>query len=136
MRFARFPLLTLSIPLLIVGFRIGAVGAAATCEATGFLVVLLWMLKVRAGGPAVALAASGAWAGIPFVILAAIMILPIIMGFAADDRDRAMRALRFNEQRFPAVVAALTDGHRHARPGWPDHDGERCLPQDIRLHLG
>jgi diguanylate cyclase len=100
MRFSRFPLLTLSIPLLIVGFRIGAFGAAATCEATGFLVVVLWVLKVRAGGPAVPLTGSGPWAGMPFVVLAVSMISPIILGFAADDRDRAMRALRFNEQRF------------------------------------
>jgi diguanylate cyclase len=98
-RFSRFPLITLSLPLIIVGFRIGAFGAALMCEIAGFFVVVLWAVGVRAG-PAVPLTAGGVFAGMPFLALAAIMISPIIMGFAADDRDRAMRALRFNEQRF------------------------------------
>ena len=100
MRFARFPLLTLSIPLIVIAFRVGAFGAAVICEMVGLLVVLLWGLNLRAPGPLVPITAGGLLADMPFLALAAIMISPIVMGFAADDRDRAMRALRFNEQRF------------------------------------
>jgi diguanylate cyclase (GGDEF)-like protein/PAS domain S-box-containing protein len=98
-RYSRFPMITLSIPLIVVAFRVGAFGAALMCEAVGLLVVILWAAGVRTG-PAVPLAAGTMLAGIPFLALAAIMISPMLMGFAADDRDRAMRALRFNEQRF------------------------------------
>jgi diguanylate cyclase len=99
-RFSRFPLITLSIPLIVVAFRVGAFGASLICESVGLFVVILWAAGVRASVPAVPLTAGGVLAGMPFLALAAIMISPMFMGFAADDRDRAMRALRFNEQRF------------------------------------
>ena len=96
-RFSRFPLITLSLPLVLVAFRVGAFGAALMCEAVGVLVVVLWFLGVRLPGSPVV---EGALADMPFVALAGIMVSPIIMGFAADDRARAMRALRYNEERF------------------------------------
>lgn len=100
-RFSRFPLITLSVPLIVVAFRVGAFGAALMCEGVGLLVVILWAASVRVPGPEVPLTAGGGvLAGMPFLALAAIMLSPIVMGFAADDRERAIRALRFNEQRF------------------------------------
>ena len=98
-RYSRFPLITLSVPLIVVAFRVGGFGATLMCEAVGIFVVVLWALGVRLAGAPLA-PAPGALAGLPFVALAAIMISPIVMGFAADDRERAMRALRYNEQRF------------------------------------
>jgi PAS domain S-box-containing protein len=99
-RFSRFPLIALSIPLIVVAFRVGAFGAALVCEAVGLFVVMLWAAGVRPLGSPVPLAGTGALAGLPFVALAAVMLSPIVMGLAADDRERAMRALRLNEQRF------------------------------------
>ena len=99
-RYSRFPLIALSIPLIVVAFQVGAFGAALMCELAGLLVVVLWYAGVRPLGSAVPLTETGALAGLPFVALAAIMLSPIIMGLAAEDRERAMRALRFNEQRF------------------------------------
>jgi diguanylate cyclase len=99
-RYSRFPLIALSIPLIVVAFQVGAFGAALMCEAAGLLVVVLWYAGVRPLGSAVPLTETGALAGLPFIALAAIMLSPIVMGLAAEDRERAMRALRFNEQRF------------------------------------
>lgn len=99
-RYSRFPLIALSIPLIVVAFQVGAFGAALMCELAGLLVVVLWYAGVRPLGSAVPLTETGALAGLPFVALAAIMLSPIVMGLAAEDRERAMRALRFNEQRF------------------------------------
>jgi diguanylate cyclase len=99
-RYTRFPLIVLSIPLIVVAFQVGAFGAALMCELAGLLVVVLWYAGVRPLGSAVPLTETGALAGLPFVALAAIMLSPIVMGLAAEDRERAMRALRFNEQRF------------------------------------
>jgi diguanylate cyclase len=100
LRFSRFPLIALSIPLMVVAFRVGAFGAALMCEAVGLFVVVLWAAGVRTVGSPVPLAGTGALAGQPFVALAAVMLSPIVMGLAAEDRERAMRALRLNEQRF------------------------------------
>jgi diguanylate cyclase (GGDEF)-like protein/PAS domain S-box-containing protein len=98
-RFSRFPLVTLSLPLIVLAFRVGAFGAALMCEAVGIFVVVLWAWGVRLpGAPAAAM--QGVLVDLPFVALAAIMVSPIMMGLAADDRERAMRALRYNEQRF------------------------------------
>src|ERR1700722_9006806 len=99
-RYSRFPLVALSVPLIVVAFRVGAFGAALVCELVGLFVVVLWVAGVRPVGSPVPLAGTGALAGLPFVALAAIMLSPIVMGLAAEDRERAMRALRFNEQRF------------------------------------
>jgi diguanylate cyclase len=99
-RYSRFPLIALSIPLLVVAFRVGAFGAALICEAVGLFVVVLWAAGVRPLGSPVPLAGTGALAGLPFVALAAVMLSPIVMGLAAEDRERAMRALRVNEERF------------------------------------
>lgn len=98
-RFSRFPLITLSVPLILVAFRVGAFGAAVICQAVGLLVVVLWAFGVRFPGTS-PVPAQGMLADLPFVALAATMISPIMMGFAAEDRDRAMRALRYNEERF------------------------------------
>jgi diguanylate cyclase (GGDEF)-like protein/PAS domain S-box-containing protein len=99
-RYARFPLIVLSIPLIVIAFQVGAFGAALMCELVGLLVVVLWYAGVRPLGSAVPLSETGALAGLPFVALAAIMLSPIVMGLAAEERERAMRALRYNEQRF------------------------------------
>jgi diguanylate cyclase len=99
-RYSRFPLVALSVPLIVVAFRVGAFGAALVCELVGLFVVVLWVAGVRPVGSPVPLAGTGALAGLPFVALAAVMLSPIVMGLAAEDRERAMRALRFNEQRF------------------------------------
>ena len=99
-RYSRFPLIALSVPLIVVAFRVGAFGAALVCELVGLFVVVLWAEGVRPVGSAVPLAGTGALAGLPFVALAAVMLSPIVMGLAAEERERAMRALRFNEQRF------------------------------------
>jgi diguanylate cyclase len=99
-RYSRFPLIALSIPLMVFAFRVGAFGAALACELVGLFVVVLWAAGVRPLGSPVPLAGTGALAGLPFVALAAVMLSPIVMGLAAEDRERAMRALRFNEQRF------------------------------------
>ncbi len=99
-RYSRFPLIALSVPLIVVAFRVGAFGAALVCELVGLFVVVLWADGVRPVGSPVPLAGTGALAGLPFVALAAVMLSPIVMGLAAEDRERAMRALRFNEQRF------------------------------------
>jgi diguanylate cyclase (GGDEF)-like protein/PAS domain S-box-containing protein len=99
-RYSRFPLIALSVPLIVVAFRVGAFGAALVCELVGLFVVVLWAAGVRPVGSPVPLSDTGALAGLPFVALAAVMLSPIVMGLAAEDRERAMRALRFNEQRF------------------------------------
>jgi diguanylate cyclase len=99
-RYSRFPLIVLSVPLIVVAFRVGAFGAALVCEVVGLFVVVLWAAGVRPVGTPVPLAGTGALAGLPFLALAAVMISPMVMGLAAEDRERAMRALRFNEQRF------------------------------------
>jgi diguanylate cyclase len=99
-RYSRFPMITLSVPLIVVAFRVGGLGASLMCEAVGLTVVTLWAAGVRAAPAEIPLTEGGMLAGMPFLALAAIMISPILMGFAADDRDRASRALRFNEQRF------------------------------------
>src|SRR6185437_16745016 len=96
-RYSRFPMITLSVPLIVVAFRVGGLGAALMCEAVGLTVVTLWAAGVRAAPGEIPLTDGGMLAGMPFLALAAIMISPILMGFAADDRDRASRALRFNE---------------------------------------
>jgi diguanylate cyclase (GGDEF)-like protein/PAS domain S-box-containing protein len=99
-RYSRFPLVALSVPLIVVAFRVGAFGAALVCEVVGLFVVVLWAAGVRPVGTPVPLAGTGALAGVPFLALAAVMLSPMVMGLAAEDRERAMRALRFNEQRF------------------------------------
>jgi len=99
-RYSRFPLIALSLPLIVFAFRVGAFGAALMCELVGLFVVVLWAAGVRPVGSPVPLAGTGALAGMPFVALAAVMLSPIVMGLAAEERERAMRALRFNEQRF------------------------------------
>jgi diguanylate cyclase len=99
-RYSRFPLIALSVPLIVVAFRVGAFGSALVCGLVGLFVVVLWAEGVRPVGSPVPLTDTGALAGLPFIALAAVMISPIVMGLAAEDRERAMRALRFNEQRF------------------------------------
>ena len=128
-RFSRFPLITLSLPLILVAFRAGAFGAALMCEAVGAFVVVLWYFGVRLPGTPVPLP-QGALAGLPFVALAAVMISPIVMGFAADDRARAMRALRYNEQRFRQSL-------RHSPLGvvMSDLNGQMTLANDAFLEM-
>jgi diguanylate cyclase (GGDEF)-like protein/PAS domain S-box-containing protein len=99
-RFSRFPLVTLSVPLILSAFRLGSFGSSVVCELAGLLVVVLWAAGVRPAGANVPLTETGALAGLPFEALAAILLSPLMMGFAAEDGERAMRALRFNEQRF------------------------------------
>ncbi|HEY0342753.1 MAG TPA: MASE1 domain-containing protein, partial [Steroidobacteraceae bacterium] len=53
-RYARFPLVVLSIPLIVVAFQVGAFGAALMCELVGLLVVILWSTGVRPLGTPVA----------------------------------------------------------------------------------
>jgi diguanylate cyclase (GGDEF)-like protein/PAS domain S-box-containing protein len=128
-RFSRFPMITLSVPLIVVAFRVGAFGAAFMCEAVGLLVVILWAAGVRSG-PAAPVEVGGMLAGIPFLALAAVMVSPMLMGFAADDRDRAMRALRFNEQRFRQSL-------RHSPTGivMRGLDGKITMANDTFLKL-
>lgn len=128
-RFARYPLVVLSLPLVLVAFRAGAFGAALVCEAVGLFVVGLWAFGVRFPGTPAPITA-GALAGLPFVALAAIMISPIVMGFAADDRERAMRALRYNEQRFRQSL-------RHSPSGvvMRDLTGKMTMANDAFLEM-
>jgi PAS domain S-box-containing protein len=129
-RFSRFPLIALSIPLIVVAFRVGAFGAALICELVGLFVVVLWAAGVRPMGSPVPLAGTGALAGLPFVALAAVMLSPIVMGLAAEDRERAMRALRFNEQRFRQSL-------RHSPVGvvMRDLDGKLTMANDAFLEM-
>lgn len=128
-RFSRFPLITLSLPLILVAFRVGAFGAALACQAVGLFVVMLWALGVRLPGAPTPVT-EGALAGLPFVALAAATISPILMGFAADDRERAMRALRYNEQRFRQSL-------RHSPLGvvMRDLDGKMTMANDAFLEM-
>jgi diguanylate cyclase (GGDEF)-like protein/PAS domain S-box-containing protein len=105
-RFSRFPLLTLSIPLIVVGFRVGSFGAALICAMVGFIVSALWAIGVHA--PGLTAPASG-YAGIPFVALGGMVISPVLMGFAADDRDRAIRALREERELLNTTLSAIGD---------------------------
>ena len=109
-RYSRFPLLTLGIPLIVVAFRVGAFGAALMCEAVGLLIVAFWILGGRTPGledPVTA--GGGALAGMPFFALAAVMISPIMMGFSADDRDRVERNLAEERERLQTTLRAIGD---------------------------
>jgi len=109
-RYSRFPLITLGIPLLVVAFRVGAFGAALMCEGVGLLIVAFWVLGVRTPGLAEPVTAGGgALAGLPFFALAAVMISPIMMGFSADDRDRAERNLAEERERLQTTLRAIGD---------------------------
>lgn len=109
-RYSRFPLITLGIPLLVVAFRVGAFGAALMCEGVGLLIVAFWVLGVRTPGLADPVTAGGgALAGLPFFALAAVMISPIMMGFSADDRDRAERDLAEERERLQTTLRAIGD---------------------------
>ncbi|HVW71153.1 MAG TPA: MASE1 domain-containing protein, partial [Steroidobacteraceae bacterium] len=99
-RFLRYPLMWMGLPLLIGSFWIGAFGVALLCELLGIFIVTLWWLGVRPPGMIISLHEPGVLATLPFLALASLNLWPVLVGLAADDRERATRAVRANEERF------------------------------------
>jgi diguanylate cyclase (GGDEF)-like protein/PAS domain S-box-containing protein len=98
-RLVRFPFAVIVVPLIIAAFRMGAFGSAVLCAMSGFAVIGLWAVGIRPMGLGYIEHAAPV-AGLPFLSLAAILLAPIAVGLATEERRLALRALRFNERRF------------------------------------
>jgi diguanylate cyclase (GGDEF)-like protein/PAS domain S-box-containing protein len=98
-QFVPYSFTLIAMSLTALALSAGALGSALVCSACALLVVSLWLLGMRPYG-SLDLASASAVAGLPFLSLAAMILVPVAVGLATEDRRRAMRALRKSEERF------------------------------------
>jgi diguanylate cyclase (GGDEF)-like protein/PAS domain S-box-containing protein len=103
MRYLRFPFVVISVPLTVLAFRSGSLGAAVLSGLCGAIVIGLWTLGVRP------IALDGLSSGLPFLALVATVLPPVAVGLATDQRRTATRELAAERQRLRTTLRAIAD---------------------------
>ena len=98
-RYLKFPLVLMSVVLLISAFRLGGFGVSVMSLATGLTSCTLWLLGIRPLGLQAA-APLYSLVGLPVVPVLAALMPAMAVGLGSDARRAVARQLRASERQF------------------------------------